>query len=484
MHEDSEALLAHPSQKHPGWHRYLSILGKRRFLVAICSLAALSLLSLSFFRTLWAARRTTIPVIEDRPPSTYENSSVVPQNSSTIIALVDPLGPEGNLIGVATAHFRDNLRPERKYITSWISAGWTNDVMTYINLIYLGVLTDRIPVIPMFTPSHIGGAVPPIDFGLVFDVPRLRKAINMPILEWHEVKDRSSNEIDEVGCWNTWEAVQKNEAYPRRSPIPDRLKLDISYTKAPTWIKVIPNFEGDVHSYFWALAALAFPESRAANLVPPLESPKNHVLLPPDEQMLCYDYLYYVCANQPFEMEFDYSPAWRFVGRYLYWTPTIERLANQYVRRAIGTAEDQPTPPWIAIHVRRGDFGVFCGEDPTGCYASLAVIARRVDEVKAELLRRKGISVDHVIMTSDERNITWWEDVKARGWYGVDHSQTADLLGAWYPVLIDAAIQSLGAGFVGTDRSTMSMIARRRVESWSDGAVRIFKWGKPDSDDH
>ncbi|KAG6817946.1 hypothetical protein H0H87_012414 [Tephrocybe sp. NHM501043] len=283
----------------------------------------------------------------------------------------------------------------------------------------------------MFTPSHIGGAVPPIDFGLVFDVPRLRKALNIPVLEWHEVKDRHSDSIDEIGCWNTWEAVQKAESYPRRSHVPYHLKLDISYTKAPSWIKVIPHFEHDMHSYFWSLAALAFPETRTASLVPPLESPDHHVLLPPDEQMLCYDYLYYACANQPFEMEFDYSPAWRFVGQHLHWSPTIENLAYQYVRRALGTTEDQSTPPWIAIHVRRGDFSVFCPEDPTGCYASLDVIARRVDEVKAELLQRKGMSVQHVIMTSDERNSTWWDEVKSKGWYEIDHSQTADLMGDW-----------------------------------------------------
>ncbi|KAG5649844.1 hypothetical protein H0H81_001801 [Sphagnurus paluster] len=356
-----------------------------------------------------------------------------------------------------------------------------NDVMTYINLIYLALITDRIPVIPMFTPSHIGGAVPPIDFGLVFDVPRLRRALNIPVLEWHEVKDRSSTQIDELGCWNTWEAVQKKEAHPRASHVPNHLRLgmsdptllrfsdasitlaDISYTKAPTWIKVIPHFEHDVHSFFWSLAALAFPETRAAHLTPPRESPINHVLLPPDEQML---------------------PAWRFVGQHLHWTPQIEQLANQYVRRAIGSLEDQPTPPWIAIHVRRGDFGVFCGADKTNCYASLPVIARRVEEVKVELMHKKGISVEHVIMTSDERNATWWEEVRAQGWYGIDHSKTADTLGPWYPVLIDAAIQSLGFGFVGTDRSTMSMLARRRVESWTGGATRIFKWGKPDSDNH
>ncbi|RDB28949.1 hypothetical protein Hypma_015821 [Hypsizygus marmoreus] len=482
-YEDSETLLAHrPAPSRSFLSGIISMASRRRFAVATCSLTAVSLLGLWFFGSLWAAGPKPVAVIEDEistiPP--------IPINSSesSVAVVVDPLGPEFNLVGRPTKHFRDSLRPDRKYITSWISAGWTNDVMTYINLIYLGIITDRIPIIPMFTPSHIGGAVPPIDFGLVFDVPRLRTALGKPVLEWHQVKNRHSQELDEIGCWNTWEAVQEREAYPRRSQVPEHLKLDISYTKAPTWIKVIPHFEHDMHSSFWSLAALAFPEARSANLVPPLKSPQNHVLLPPDEQLLCYDYLYYVCANQPFEFEFDYSPAWRFVGQYMYWTPTIERLADQYVRRAIGAAEDHPTPPYIAIHVRRGDFKVWCDEDTTGCFASLPVIARRVEEVKVELRQRKGITVNHIIMTSDERNTTWWEDVKTLGWYPIDHSQTGELLGPWYPVLIDAAIQSLGAGFVGTDRSTMSMLARKRVESWSDGATRIFKWGKPDSDDH
>lgn len=131
------------------------------------------------------------------------------------------------------------------------------------------------------------------------------------------------------------------------------------------------------------------------------------------------------------------------------------------------------------------------------------MIARRVNEVKQELMERKGISIDHVIMTSDERDNSWWEGVAEQGWVGIDHSRTVDLYGEWfvsfilnvavltnsnelhrYPVLIDAVIQSNGVGFVGTDRSTMSMMARRRVESWHDGVVRTVKWGRPDSDDH
>jgi hypothetical protein len=30
----------------------------------------------------------------------------------------------------------------------------------------------------------------------------------------------------------------------------------------------------------------------------------------------------------------------------------------------------------------------------------------------------------------------------------------------------------------------MSIMARRRVESWMDGAVRTVKWGGPDADNH
>jgi len=357
--------------------------------------------------------------------------------------------------------------------------------MTYMNLIYLGLVTERIPILPMFTPSHIGGSVPPIDFGDVFDMSRLRSGLGKPVLEWHQVKDRNSTEIDELGCWNVWEAVQDREAFPRQSFVPVHLKLDISYTKAPSWIKVIPNYVHDMHSYFWALAALAFPETRAASLVPPLESPEHHVSLPPDQQLLCYDYLYYVCANQPFEFDFDYSPAWRFVGQHMRWAPKIEKLADEYVRKAIGLEEDQNTPKWIAVHVRHGDFANWCGDVAVlDCFAPISVIARRVNEVKSELRETRGIDVNHVIVTSDEKDDDWWAAVKAQGWYNINHSETADLYGGWYPVLIDAAIQSGGIGFVGTDRSTMSILARRRTQSWYNGVTRTFKWGTPDSDAH
>jgi hypothetical protein len=94
-----------------------------------------------------------------------------------------------------------------------------------MNLIYLGLITDRIPILAMFTPSHIGGHVPAIPFGEVFDMPRLRKSLQRPVLEWREVKNDESTDVELLGCWNTWESVQFNEHFPRRSVIPSMLSL-------------------------------------------------------------------------------------------------------------------------------------------------------------------------------------------------------------------------------------------------------------------
>ncbi|KAF9041716.1 hypothetical protein BDZ89DRAFT_1060087 [Hymenopellis radicata] len=390
------------------------------------------------------------------------------------------------LRGEPAAHFRDALRPDVKYITSWPAAGWTNDVMTLINLIYLGIITERVPILPPFTPSHVlqDGPASELPFGDVFDVPRMQKLMNTPILEWRDVKNRAIAGDDELGCWNVWEATQYNEPNPRRSSVPELLKLDISYTLAPSWIKLYPNYEHDQHTTFWALARLASPETREVSLVTPLPSP-NNVSLAPDEQLLCYDYLYYVCAQQPYEYDFEYSPAWRFVAQYMHFTPALEKLANTYINRAIGIPDDEPTPPYIGIHVRHSDFHWACGDFPKeDCFAPLSVIARRVQEVKDELLEKSGRIVDHVVVTSDEKDPAWWQDVANLGWVAPDHSQTIQLFGPWYPVLIDAVIQSGGAGFVGTARSTMSIIAARRAATWQNGATRYVEWGRPGADDH
>jgi hypothetical protein len=460
---------------------------KRNILVVACVfLVTLSLAGI-LVSLLWTpySWRLASPV-----SSTNSSAEIIVPQPPALTAL-DPWDPRLALNGPPTAQFRDNIKPEVRYITSWPAAGWTNDVMTYVNMIYLGFITDRVPIVPMFTPSHInigaGTPVPTIAFGDVFDVPRLRNLTGRTVLEWRDVKDPQSESVDEIGCWNVWEAVQYHENFPRRSSVPDHLKLDISYTKAPAWVKLIPDFEHDAHATFSSLMRLSFPQALHDNnlLVTPLPSPLHGVSLPPDEHVVCFDYLYYLCEQQPYEYDTDYSPAWRYVAQHMHWVPSIEKLANEYINRALGLPDDAETPPYIGIHVRHYDFAGWCGDTPLDeCFASISVIARRVREVQEQIQQEKGITINNVVMTSDEQNASWWQEVRDQGWSIPDHSRTKELYGHWHPVLIDAAIQSGGVGFVGTDRSTMSIMAKRRVEAWQDGATRMVKWGYLGADDH
>ena len=63
--------------------------------------------------------------------------------------------------------------------------------------------------------------------------------------------------------------------------------------------------------------------------------------------------------------------------------------------------------------------------------APLPVIARRVREVQDELRERTGVMVNHVLVTSDEKDATWWLEVTKLGWFAPDHTDTKEIYGEW-----------------------------------------------------
>lgn len=109
------------------------------------------------------------------------------------------------------------------------------------------------------------------------------------------------------------------------------------------------------------------------------------------------------------------------------------------------------------MHVRHGDFGEWCwdAERFEDCFAPLSAVARRVQyvlcissylifetqtrftyrEVRDEVLERHGIDIPmkHVIMTSDETDETWWDEVASYGWKRIDHAgqRTAERYSRW-----------------------------------------------------
>ena len=99
---------------------------KRRFLLTAClSLSAIVLVALSF--TTLATREDSFLVpINSHPESSPQNStSLAHPVADDAESLEDEYEYSPFVRGPPTQSFRDNLRDDTKYITSWISAGWS-----------------------------------------------------------------------------------------------------------------------------------------------------------------------------------------------------------------------------------------------------------------------------------------------------------------------------------------------------------------------
>ncbi|KAH9961361.1 hypothetical protein BC827DRAFT_343531 [Russula dissimulans] len=451
---------------------------RKRLIVAGSVLSAFSLLLVSYLLL-------SLPFV--RYPFTGPSifvSQDKPANDST------PLWDSNSvLLGPPTTRFRDNLLNDTKYITSWASAGWTNDVMTFGNLIYLALLTERVPIIGPFVSSHkIGGLddAGTIQFSEVFDIDYLSEMIGIPVLEWYEVKEPSSEEIEDIGCWSVWQAVQTRESEPRINNALELQGLDISFTAGPSTLQIRPGNEHDPSARFWDIASLLYSPDKDV-FKSPQPSKVHGAVLSPDEQLACFDYLYYTCAYHPFEYERDISPAWRFVVRHFRWTERLQSIVDSYLRRIFGVRDHEPIPPYIAIHARRTDFTAYCRDVPQeSCFPSIRVYQRRVAEIRREIRSRRGVIPRHVIMLSDEEDSDWWDLIRMAGWYttGGVAEDAIDKYGRWYPLLIDAVIQSSGVGLIGTAGSTMSLLAGRRIQDWHNGVYKEVKWGTSNADDH
>jgi len=74
-------------------------------------------------------------------------------------------------------------------------------------------------------------------------------------------------------------------------------------------------------------------------------------------------------------------------------------------------------------------------------------------------------------MTTDETDKGFLYEAVRAGWTLVDHERedTVGKYGMWYPTLLDSVMLSMSTGFLGTSTSTLSIMARRRVEDWNNG---------------
>lgn len=396
--------------------------------------------------------------------------------------------------GTPGPNFRDNLLKDKSYLTAWCMGGFTNLFMCQVNMIYLGIISDRIPVLPPFSPSHhISDEAGTLAFRDVFNLTHLRDVLQSPVIEWSDIKTPLKKLGDPAASWETlgcWSVRFRDTD----EPSPDynfvrSLALDASYTRVPDQMYRSSDLN-EGFTNFWNLASLIYPVQPAFGdqTFPLLKASPKGEREPPDRHLTCIDSLYYVGSGaDSFEWVRPWSPAWRTVGKHLRFTDHMENLGKEYAARVFDVAPNE-LPPFIAVHVRHGDFKGSCWATDVikECYADLAAFTRRVEEVQEELREKLGLDVIHIIISTDEKDEEFWEEIDYLGWGYVDHEQegTMKRYGEWYGPIIDIVIHSLAVGFVGTDGSTFSLVSSRRVKDWNNGVTRMVKWGYAGADNH
>ncbi|KAK7031506.1 hypothetical protein R3P38DRAFT_2924042 [Favolaschia claudopus] len=455
----------------------ISLPVKRRLVILVVS----SLVSCIFFSSPFFA----IPSPTDGPDLEIEVPLPEPEIISTVTVtvhapaearstdLVTDLDSGLLFSRITTPYFRDNLQPSIKYITSGSAKDWHNQVIAFTNLLYLSLITERVPIIPPFS-YHEAQHTSDLDFGDVFDMKRLKKELEIPILEWYQVKNTKGTSSEILGCWRT--SSVRNDSLP--NSFPPSLKLDVSFTTAPDFAEIHAD-TGENFTTFWSLASLAFPDAftTISTVEDAEQSPRHQVKLPPDHQsLLCFDDLSHVSVLNPSEFSLDISPAWRFVGQHMHWNPRIQHIADIYARKTFGIDTADPIPPYITVHAQHTNAESWCEVPIEDCFAPLSAYAQRVEEVKAEIRSTMGISVERVLVISDKTGKYWWEAVRKRGWVRIDHSGTIRRYGAWYPTLIDAVIESQGIAYVSTAQPMGSVLGGKRVSSWQGGIVKTVPW--------
>lgn len=97
------------------------------------------------------------------------------------------------------------------------------------------MLTRRVPIIGPFAPTHVGTAKDAgfIPFGDLYDVPRMARELEWPIVEWRDVKKQKvEGQVNEaIGGWSVWARYDTiRDGKPRGNYICDQLGIGASQT--------------------------------------------------------------------------------------------------------------------------------------------------------------------------------------------------------------------------------------------------------------
>ena len=303
------------------------------------------------------------------------------------------------------------------------------------------------------TPGHISrGELNP--FSTFYNLSSLSAKLNLPILELHQLKDLSSVadltiSSDTFACWAVWyfPTIGLFDPWPAEW---NPLGLNITLWPTPSDIK---SFE-DLTRLFKTR-----PHGHVESLIEQdpkkLNGSRNN---PIDTNLLCLSDMFYLrsAALFPTPVEKIDEKVWSEVGQHISFDNTLlARTVETLSRMGIAEAE-----PYIAIHIRRGDF---CWWNRVDCNSNLDSYAVALEAVRSPSCPAFGATT--VLVVTDDTSPEFLAAVAAHGWRHVNHANlgTLQTYGEWTITFIDSVIAAQAVGLVGTATSTFSTLAARRA---------------------
>ncbi|GAA6010954.1 hypothetical protein JCM10207_004011 [Rhodosporidiobolus poonsookiae] len=414
---------------------------------------------------------------------------------------------------------RSQLKTGVRYVTAMAYGGHANQMISIMRMLYFAKMTNRVGIIPTLIPIHVDG--PPVPMSTFYDMGRFWSESRVAAVEFTQVKpldlasERPQNE--HISCWSVQEATvgfanleawsfDLHDIWVDHWPLPplsrglggfdlafDALRVfDFDQWAKQDWIGRVQR--ESLPQMPPATAGEVFTGDKTKNLKPGFDPAHT---TPPDDQLMCFDNTLFLGPVMFPELPVTAKPleanvpgeglSWMNVGQHLRFNADVESKADEYLMRLFSVSSPAKLPPFITIHLRRGDFKDFTGY--TGLEKYVAALERVRTALQARLdapdawtgpgrkaFRTFGRRADEyeVVCTTDERGDSdFVKEVRALGWKVLDHDafQTKENYDGWMPTMLDGAILARGRSFVGTDRSTFSHMAGLRVKYWRGGLV-------------
>lgn len=365
------------------------------------------------------------------------------------------------------------------------------------------------PASPTLIPAHLNGE--PQDISTFYDLDRFWSESHIPAVEFSRVKPAGRGDFhprdENIACWSVYEACAGSANMEVRAfhlhgvnlqywPLPPIARALGNFDLAYDGLRVFDFDRAAKNAWIDRVQREHLPQLRveggfkgdkAKNIKPGFGPPGRPR---PDDQLMCFDVTLFLGPIMFPDLPVTAHPleprvageglSWMNVGQYLRFNDVVESRADELLSDLFGVKKASKLPPFITVHLRRGDFKDFAGFTDLEKYES--ALARVQDRLQARLddpdgwagpgkrfFRSYGRKARNypVLCTTDERGDSEFvKKVKSLGWKVVDHDAfgTAERYGGWWPTILDGAILARGRSFVGTDRSTYSHLAGLRVK--------------------